>query len=69
MGELEKLTVVLGGRQYKRIKHGEYPHGPNQAGAPCHDCGVGAGEYHTPGCDVERCPRCHGQLITCPCGE
>ena len=35
----------------------------------CHDCGARYGEYHKPGCDMERCPRCDGQLITCGCLE
>jgi len=33
----------------------------------CHDCGVKPGELHTPGCDVQRCPRCGMQQIGCNC--
>src|SRR5262249_55224737 len=34
----------------------------------CHDCGARPGEYHRLGCDVERCPRCGFQLLTCLMG-
>jgi hypothetical protein len=33
----------------------------------CHDCGAREGELHQRGCDMERCPFCHGQLIGCDC--
>lgn len=33
----------------------------------CHDCGCKEGQFHQPGCDMERCPFCGRQLITCKC--
>jgi len=33
----------------------------------CHDCGTAPGDLHRPDCDVERCPRCLQQLISCDC--
>lgn len=33
----------------------------------CHDCGAEEGQLHKFGCDMERCPFCSKQLISCGC--
>lgn len=33
----------------------------------CDDCGTKLGEYHLPDCDLERCPICKGQKLSCDC--
>jgi len=37
--------------------------------AVCHDCGIEEGQLHKPGCDMERCPKCLGQLISRDCSD
>lgn len=34
---------------------------------PCGDCGVEPGGLHHLGCDLQDCPRCRRQLISCDC--
>jgi hypothetical protein len=33
----------------------------------CRDCGAAPSEFHRPGCDVEQCPYCGFQFISCDC--
>ena len=37
----------------------------------CHDCNIlnKPGNLHHLGCDMERCPKCKGQLISCNCDK
>jgi hypothetical protein len=39
------------------------------SGKNCHDCNCPPAAYHHVGCDVERCPRCGGQAISCDCEQ
>lgn len=49
-------------RSYQRIRY-------ESNGGRCHDCGCPLGGLHHPGCDVEECPKCGGQAISCDCTQ
>lgn len=52
----------IGGEVFERVTF----HDENKR---CHDCGIVNGvNLHHPGCDVEECPKCGGQVIGCECG-
>lgn len=36
-------------------------------GDRCPDCKVEEDGFHHPNCDIEKCPRCECQLISCDC--
>jgi hypothetical protein len=69
--EMEKAqrqtTYEIRGREYQRVRYGDEKEDWGADHAPCHDCGVWKGQYHFVGCDVERCPACDGQVISCDC--
>lgn len=55
---------VIDGRKYEALKYGDPMENlPDDAPEHCHDCGARKGEYHHPGCDMERCPKCGAQMI------
>jgi hypothetical protein len=51
-------SVVIDGAHYVRDRC---------ADSRCGDCGAKRGQFHHLGCDLERCPRCGRQLISCGC--
>ena len=55
-------VVEINGVQYRRTK---YHFG--EEGGRCHDCRIKHGGIHHSECDVEKCPLCDGQLISCDC--
>lgn len=65
-------TINVEGKTYKRIKVGDkddFNQGIEDTEFRCHDCNAKNGHYHHWGCDVERCPSCKQQLISCECKD
>lgn len=54
------------GEPFPVFPHGKDP-GWGRARGRCGDCGVQPGGFHHLGCDIQVCPRCRSQLISCAC--
>ena len=63
------MKYLINGMLYNPVKVGDkgdwYEGEPNKT---CGDCGHKYGEVHMEGCDIERCPACGRQMLSCDCG-
>jgi hypothetical protein len=62
-----QTTVVIEGQALPRLRYGTEGRGWASARHPRSDCAVIKGEFHVPGCDMERCPACKAQRLSCGC--
>jgi hypothetical protein len=58
--------IVIAGVSYKPIRHRCEP-GLKGVRRRCHDCNALPGHVHHHGCDMEECPACGEQSISCGC--
>jgi hypothetical protein len=61
------VSYTLDGQTVPRVRYGDEADDWGADRQACHDCRVIKNELHVPSCDVEQCPACGGQLISCDC--
>jgi len=67
----KQKTIKIGDKVFRRIKYGNEEWIDEKGKVlkipkrPCDDCAAAIGQYHVLGCDIEQCPKCKGQLLSC----
>lgn len=61
--------IQVAGQVYERVRFGQESGSRWEDFDFCPECVVSHGELHHPGCDIEECPRCRTQYLSCDCGE
>jgi hypothetical protein len=64
------MKYLILGKLYDAVKCGgetDWYEDATDENTTCGDCGCKVGEQHSMGCDIERCPACTMQLISCDC--
>jgi hypothetical protein len=60
-------SYTVDGQRFTRIAYGSEDHWQPDWLEVCGDCGVRPGQLHLLGCDIEQCPRCRQQALSCGC--
>ena len=60
-------SYIISGKKYSRIPYGDEDDDWEADTFPCHECRVLKGQFHVVSCDVEQCPLCRGQALSCDC--
>ena len=58
---------TISGKKYERIPYGNEKDDWGANDHPCGDCAVIKGQYHVSSCDIEQCPCCGEQVLSCDC--
>ena len=64
VAQIHTHFLTQNGTRIPRIRYGD---DPNDTVEYCDDCWAKKGQYHLSFCDLERCPNCGGQVLSCDC--
>ena len=63
----DNVTCLMPVVEINRVQYRRQRYHFGEEDGRCHDCRIKHGGIHHMGCDVEKCPVCDDQLISCDC--